>query len=503
MSLPNKYYADGWWPGDIEVTTAPRTKYPFSNSALPDRYARTIDRDYNVNRLAYIPKIANRTSWTNLLTYSEAFDNAAWTKNATTVTADQIANPADGLVTADLILETAATSNHNVLQASTVTATPTLWSVVAKAAGRGFILLRFQDSASGAFTAFFDISAGIFLSGAGGNSPGTVQPLGDGWYRCIMSFTPAAGAGQARIYLSPDGSTTLYAGDVTKGVYLWGAQVNAGASAGPYIPTTNATRAVSSPNVDAVDSQCGAGDPFAYLIAETDPNNVNSLVALVTRTFARIPAPQVRYSSIPITKPNASILGQVDRFLFSDSTLASNLGLTYTYLVYIWGNNQIYGPAKTSTSANSGANTRVTCTAHGYAGTETLLAYGNSGSAQISILFVAGTYTVIDANTIDLLNVNYASATIKLAAFYRNYTPGPTNVGVRITENFYLPGVTAGISTGADIAIPSPLLNDAQFLFFVVTYLSGYQTYNSSQPDQWNNTPIYMMTVTEINMANV
>ena len=55
----------------------------------------------------------------NLLTKTEQFDDAAWTKNQTTVTQNAIVAP-DGTTTADLLLEAAATSYHAAYQQQTL-----------------------------------------------------------------------------------------------------------------------------------------------------------------------------------------------------------------------------------------------------------------------------------------------------------------------------------------------------------------------------------------------
>ena len=68
-------------------------------------------------------------------------------------------------------------------------------------------------------------------------------------------------------------------------------------------------------------------------------------------------------------------------------------------------------------------------------------------------------------------------------------------------QDFYLPGVTTGITTAADIPIPDPLINDAAFLAAVVANLSGYLTYDSDTLDFWLG-PIYTQVKRQINMAD-
>jgi hypothetical protein len=81
-------YVDGWLGTERELTVIPVPQFPFRNNPTPDTYSRVYERQYQVQPKLFIPKIANRTAWTNLLTYSEQLDNAAWTKTNLTVTAD-------------------------------------------------------------------------------------------------------------------------------------------------------------------------------------------------------------------------------------------------------------------------------------------------------------------------------------------------------------------------------------------------------------------------------
>lgn len=235
-----------------------------------------------------------------------------------------------------------------------------------------------------------------------------------------------------------------------------------------------------------------------YLIRETDPAFGIANVLAFTRTFSRVPTDQVTYSSQAITKPNVSSIGVADAN-FRNNNASVFYGAGYVYLGYAWsiGSNQVFGPTAVTTSANSGGDTTLNWTAHGVT-TQTLAARGTSW-----FIFTAGQYTVVDPNTITLLGVNLGTTVTSAGKLLRSYTPGTDRVGTKLTQMFYLPGVTAGITTPADITIPSPLLNDAEFLASVVANLTGYQVYDSSALEQWMGTPIYTQTQISINMGDV
>lgn len=161
----------------------------------------------------------------NLLTYPTAFDDAAWAKTRSSVTANAIVAP-DGNTTADKLVEdTTVTNSHIISQTytSTIGAAYT-WSVYAKAGER----TRFRFSADGAVaSAYFDLSNGTVVSGAG-----TISSVGNGWYRCSISVASAGNASSTMyVWLVDSGTNTSYTGDGTSGIYLWGAQFEAGSSA--------------------------------------------------------------------------------------------------------------------------------------------------------------------------------------------------------------------------------------------------------------------------------
>ena len=156
----------------------------------------------------------------NLLTYSEQFDNAAWTKNASSVTANAGVAP-DGTTTADKLVENSATDFHSVrptTSVGTIGATETL-SVYAKAAERSWFVLQLGSNK----TAYFNLSAGTIGTTASGTTA-TITALANGWYRCSIAGERVATQGNQIILASAD-NTASYTGDGTSGILIWGAQL--------------------------------------------------------------------------------------------------------------------------------------------------------------------------------------------------------------------------------------------------------------------------------------
>jgi hypothetical protein len=158
----------------------------------------------------------------NLLTYSEQFDNAAWTKSNTTVTQNAIAAP-DGATTADKIIEDATLNTHIAYQTVTLPAASPTMSVCLKAGERSIAYVWIQDS--GRLGAFFNLSSGVITS-TEANITSSISALGNGWYRCtVVRNTVTAGACFMGVGVIASGTTSSYTGDGTSGLYAWGADL--------------------------------------------------------------------------------------------------------------------------------------------------------------------------------------------------------------------------------------------------------------------------------------
>lgn len=182
---------------------------------------------------------------TNLFLRSEEFDNASWSKGDTTITANAVVAP-DGALTADLLTEGSAGTAF-VHQENTVIANSTnTWSVWLKRGNHDWVRLIVPDPAAGSnfISGWFNLATGAVGNatngGTGSGATISMTAYPNGWYRCVLTGAVNNSATTLRFHTvsaSSNGSDTRVA-DGTR--YQWGAQVEAGAFASSYIPTTSA-----------------------------------------------------------------------------------------------------------------------------------------------------------------------------------------------------------------------------------------------------------------------
>lgn len=180
------------------------------------------------------PKVGGR----NLLTYTEAFDNAAWTKFEATISADAATDP-NGDANADKLVESSATQVHNTFRTnvSVTSGTTYTYSLYVKASDYSWIQLATVLAGFGSNDwANFDVTNGV-VGNVGSGATASIEAAGNGYYRCSITVTAASTSAASGVQATLTDDTDAasrnpsYAGDGTSGIYIWGAQLEEGSSA--------------------------------------------------------------------------------------------------------------------------------------------------------------------------------------------------------------------------------------------------------------------------------
>jgi hypothetical protein len=222
--------------------------------------------------------IAQGSTRTNLALRSEEIDNATWTKTGMSVSANSLAVPLADSAIFDTIIESGTSALHNASQSITISVGVIYtFSVYAKiASGSRQLTLNATSTAFGtAQSCRFD-STGAVIASSGGSSA-SVQDLGGGFYRFVMTTIAATGTGGVfRLVLSNgSGNTPTYTGDGTSGWYVFGVQVEAGSSVSDYKATAGS----------AVTRLFGTASTYCYQTWATCPTAATRAAMVLTDWF--------------------------------------------------------------------------------------------------------------------------------------------------------------------------------------------------------------------------
>ena len=199
---------------------------------------------------------------TNLITYSEAFDNAAWFPFGGVVLANTETSP-DGAINSDTLEGDGSTVQIIISQGKTLSAGQFTSSIFAKAGTANFLELTFDN-----FIGASNISGIFDLSNGTTSSVGAIiQSFNNGWYRCSLTATIVSGdvVGSLGYRIRPNAANIFYpnaAATNGQNVFLYGAQIEAGSYATSYIPTQGA---IST----RVDDACSQTTPSG-IIGQTE-----------------------------------------------------------------------------------------------------------------------------------------------------------------------------------------------------------------------------------------
>ena len=312
------------------ATGTPRLNYPLLDGVVQDN-----------------PTLLLEPSRTNTQPYSEQFDNAAWTKGNSSISANQITSP-DGSQTADKWIEASDTGvKHQLYDFSNISSAGTYhFSCFFKKNERTRIAMG--SLSGGAEGAIFDLDNGTIVRASDGvTTASEIQDYGNGWYRCIVTIV-TTGAVTVGFTLVSSGTTTTYNGDGSSSVYLWGAMIEVGSYPTSYIPTSGSsvTRSADVCNGagTANDFNDSEGVLYANIAAIDDAETNNRRLGLTkNNTFEGL---RIQYngSTIGAVLYDGSTNQYSQSFTFSKLSLFAKVAFKYKASDFaLWINGFEYG----------------------------------------------------------------------------------------------------------------------------------------------------------------
>jgi hypothetical protein len=199
----------------------------------PDNIPR-VEWDAQRNRLGLLVE----ESRTNLVTYSEDFSQSSWSKIRSSVAQSSIQAP-DGTTSAFVVTPSAGLNTHYI--ADIVSGTSGSRSISFFAKKKEYSVVFVGHGIGAQEGTYFDLDAGTIASEGTDIDASTITSLPNGWYRCAVTFDSVIEPRYAILAPCESSGSTSFNADGSSGVYVWGAQFEAGSFPTSYIKTTGAT----------------------------------------------------------------------------------------------------------------------------------------------------------------------------------------------------------------------------------------------------------------------
>ena len=215
----------------------------------------------NVPRLDYsgggCPVLLTEPQRTNILLYSESFDNAYWNKFGSSV-ASGFTSP-DGASNAYKLVEDSANTQHGLLRSNFPINVQRTLSVFAKKGENDRVFISDYNKFGATIGVIFNLSSGIVESNQNDSiylNP-KIEPYLNGWYRCSVTWTNTTGL-TVPFFGNAISGTNSYQGDGVSGIYVFGATFEEENYATSYIKTEGSAVTRNG------DQVYGAGDAATF-----------------------------------------------------------------------------------------------------------------------------------------------------------------------------------------------------------------------------------------------
>jgi len=226
---------------------------------------------------------------TNLVTYSEEFSNAAWSKSNSSITSNSVISP-DGTLNASTLTDNTVNGIHRLRDSISLSAsTDYSLSVFAKKGTLSNIQLALINTGNSSTSSrVFDLENGALgesLTSGGTLSNSKITDYGNGWFKCEITsqLNSTPNTYQITLATKSSGNATnsfqvTYDGDGSGNVYLYGAQLEEGSHPTSYIPTNGESGLVTR----SAETANGSGDAATF-------NDSEGVLMVEISSFEEIP----------------------------------------------------------------------------------------------------------------------------------------------------------------------------------------------------------------------
>jgi hypothetical protein len=453
-----------------------KTLYPTTQPSLLLDFANVKQLDPRVTFVrtttaTYYDGVTTAKAEENLLLRSQEFENAAWNKTNTTITANNATAP-DGTSTAETVTATAGTNIDAIVARFNLSSTAGLDYVISFFAKAGtysaFQITNGNFQASSAH-ANFDLSDGTV--GTSANCTASIQNAGNSWYRCIVVFAATATVTSGAVYACLAANTSAnrfqkWSPVGTETIELWGAQLEQRSSVTAYTPTTDQPITNYVPALQTAASGVARSDhnPTTFeslgLLVEEQRTNLILQSEDFGTTWATTRA---SVTTNTIVAPNGTLTGDKlvedttasNSHIIGQSSLSYTSGTSYSYSLYAKAAERTVIRLAFPSSA---FGTSVAYNFDLTAGTATLVTAGTGNSASITAVGNGWYRCVVSAQATS--TTNGTNQIFLIGGGFATYTgDGYSGIyiwGAQLEEGAfptsYIPTVAATVTRNADVA---------------------------------------------------
>jgi hypothetical protein len=262
--------------GGMTDNPATASSYVPTEATVPVYLPRTGNHVYNGAAWVNEGLLLESEPRTNIVTYSEDFTNAAWTKANTATLALDVVGPDGQSNSAVTLVDSGAGGTGYVrVQRTLTTVVGTVYTHSVFAKADGLTILQLATGTNNVQTNLepavnFNLSDGTFTKiRSPDNIAATMEDVGGGWFRCSVTYAAGYTSFSPIIGVMNTETSARFASvdlDGTSSILIFGAQFEAGSTPSSYIPTNagaTVTRAAETLTVAAADMPWPTwGDPI-------------------------------------------------------------------------------------------------------------------------------------------------------------------------------------------------------------------------------------------------